>query len=290
MRRRIKTIIGVTLCASVLLLQGCTKEKAEAIKVAAKNFQTEASAALDQIRDIFKQNIAMPPKDNDNLASDLSQTNFTYDMLQFLLSENQIGSPETVKIDKQIAGIEKNYDEFAQMFTSLPQGSFFAANAVEQSERHALNLTLQMINVANLIQAGKIPVRLNAKRILLVEQITRDNAVADEKLRRDLLKTDAQQVTALAAEETQLRNQAIAQCLKAAEMGRLVTKLIREYKTLSVGEILTLTQQALGFAADISGQNADVVTLLKHYTAIQDQIQTDPYWSKLLDQKLNPTP
>jgi hypothetical protein len=291
MKNRIKVIVGVTLCASVLLLQGCTKEKAEAIKVAAKNFRTEASTAFNQIREILKQNVAMPPKDNEALVKDLNQTNFNYGMLQMLLSEDQIGSSETVQIDKKIDDIEKYYDAFAQMFGSLPQGSFFAANSVEQAERHAVNLTVQMINMAKLIQQGKIPVHLNAKRILLVEQITRDNAVADEKLKQDLLKTDAQQITALATEEAQIRNQAIAQCLKAAEMGRLVAKLIRNYKTLSVGDILALTQQSLGFAAEISNQNADVVSLLKRYNAVEETIQADPYWNKLLDDKLqiNPT-
>ena len=290
MKTRFKTIVAITLCAFVVLLPGCTKEKAEAIKVAAKNFQAEASAALNQIRDILKQNIAMPPTDNDKLAGDLSQTNFTYEMLQEVLSENQIGSTETVKIDQQIGGIEKYYTEFAQMFNSLPEGHLFGANAVERSEKYAVNLTVQMINLAKMIQDGRIPVRLNAKRILLLEQIQRDNAVSDVKLKQSLLKTDAQQVTALAAEEAQLREQAIAQCLKAAEMGQLVKKLIHEYKSLSVADVLALTQQALTFAADISNQNADVTALLKRYTAVQTQIQNDPYWSKLLDDKLNPTP
>ena len=281
-----RLVVGVMVCVSALLFQGCTKDKAEAIKVAAKSFQAEASAALEQIRDILKQNVAMPPRDNDKLAGDLSQTNFTYEMLQELLSENQIGAPQTGQIDQQIDKVEKNYDAFAKMFDSLAQGHFFAANSVQQSEKYAVNLTVQMINMAKLIQDQKIPVHLNAKRILLVEQIKQHNAIPDEKVRHDLLISDAQQVTALAAEESQLRARTIAQCLRAAEAGRLVTDLVRDYKSLSVGDVLTQTQQSLGFVAEISNQNPDVVSLLNHYTAVENKIQSDPFWSKLLDDKL----
>lgn len=176
------------------------------------------------------------------------------------------------------------------MFDSLPQGHFFAADSVRKSEAYAVKLTVQMINLAGLIQDGKIPVRLNAKRILLVEQIRQHNAIADEKGRQDLLKNDAQQITALAAEEAALRTQAITQCLKAAESGRLMSKLIRDYKTLAVGDVLALTRQSLGFVADMSNQNADVVSLLNRYNAVGNEIQADPYWNKLLDVKLNPAP
>jgi hypothetical protein len=291
MNNRIKTgMAAIILCVATLLLPGCTKEKAEAIKVAAQNFQAEASAALEQIRQILKQNIAMPPRDNDALVKDLNQTNFTYEMLQMLLSEDQIGGSESVQIDRKIGDIEKYYDAFSQMFGSLPEGHFFAADDVEQSQRHAVNLTVQMINMANLVEQGKIPVRLNARRILLVEQIKRDNAVADERLKQDLLKGDAQQVTAIATEEARWRNQAMAQCLKAAETGKLLAQLIRDYKTLSVGDVLAMTHDSLGFVAEISDQNADVVELLKRYNTVEETIKADPYWQKLLDDQLQIKP
>jgi hypothetical protein len=271
-----------------LFLQGCTKDKAEAIKVAAENLRVDASAALSQIRGLLKANTAMPPRDDEELVADLQERNFTYEMLQTLLSEDQIGEAQSVQIDQRVEAIEQQYETFARMFDSLPQGYFFAKKAVEPAERHAVNLTVQMINLAKLIEEKKIPVRLNAKRILLVEQVKQHNAITDEPLKRTHLKHAAQQITALAIEETQLREQAIARCLQAAEAGRLVMNLIRDYKTLSVAEILAQTQQSLGFVAEISGQNPDVVSLLNRFQAVESTIRTDPYWSRLLDEWIQP--
>ena len=107
MTNRVKTSIAAGLCVVALLLQSCTKEKAEAVKVAAQNFRAEAAAALGQIRDILKQDIALPPTGNDKLAGDLAQTNFTYEMLQMLLQENQIGVPGIAQIDKKFADAQK---------------------------------------------------------------------------------------------------------------------------------------------------------------------------------------
>jgi len=273
-----------------LFLQGCTKDKAEAIKVAAESLRAEATAALNQIRALLKANTAMPPRDNGELAEDLQQRDFTYEMLQTLLSEDQMGEAQAVQIDAKLDGIEQQYATFARMFDSLPQGHFFARNAVERAERHAVNLTVQMINMAKLIEERKIPVQLNARRILLVEQVKQHNSITDGNLKQTHLRHAAQQITALAIEETQLREQAIGQCLKAAEAGRLVMNLIRDYKTLSVAEILAQTQQSLGFVAEISGQNLDVVSLLNRFQAVERTIKADPHWSKLLDEEIQITP
>src|SRR5207247_2067716 len=135
-------------------------------------------------------------------------------------------------------------------------------------------------------QQDKIPVRLNAKRILMVEQIRQHNSIADATLRQQHLRNAAQQLVALRDEETRIKNETIAQCLKATEAGRLVTGLIRDYQKLSLGEMLSLTEQSLGFIAQISDQNADVVALLGKYKGVESTIRNDPYWRALLDEQV----
>ncbi len=289
--RAFKKVFGVSLCLLAVFFQGCTKDKAEAIKVAAESFRSEASAAFEGLRGVLKAAIAMPPLEQGNLVDDLSSTNFTVEMLQALLTEDQVGDAAAVNIDQKIDELVRYYHSFAEMFGSLPRGHFFAKDAVARAERHAVNLTVQLINLARLIQDGKIAVRLNGKRILLVEQIQRHNTITDASTRREHLKNAAQQILALAAEEAQLRKRVMAQCLKAAEAGRLLTDLIRHYQQLSLGDILTQTQQSLGFVAAISGQNPDVIALLDRFNAVHEGIKNDPYWQPLLDQKLelNPT-
>ena len=51
-----------------------------------------------------------------------------------------------------------------------------------------------------------------------------------------------------------------------------------------------LFQQSLGFVAEISGQNLDVVSLLNRFQAVERTIKADPHWSKLLDEEIQITP
>ncbi len=286
MKKSVRISAVVICCAFALLLQGCTREKAEAIKVAAQTLRAEAVAALDQLRSILRGNTAMPPQDNDKLAEDLRQEEaFSIEMLENLLTEGEIGAEEAAATDAVLQRIEIHYVAFAEMFDELERGHFFASDAVRAAERHAVNLTVQMITLARMIEEKKIPVKLNAKRILLVEQIQRHNTIPDENLKRQHLKAATQQLLALAAEERQLREEAIMKCLKAAEAGRLLTRLIREYRTLSAEEILRLTQQSLGVAAQLSGQNPDVVGALERFKAVETRIKEDPYWSQLLEKR-----
>lgn len=269
------------------VLNGCTKEKAEAIKVTAGQFRIEAIAAISQLKNIVKQSIEMPAQDENKVIDDLEQdNNIDYDKIKLLLSERDIGVAEADVIDKKMQELEIQYNSFTAMFNSLPQGSFFAAKAVERAQKHAINLTVQLINFAQQIKENKIAVKANAKRILLVEQIRQHKLIQDPVLRRQHLKNAAQALRELYEGEAKMKNMAIIQCLKAAETGRLISQMIRDYKSLNVGEILTLAEQSLGFISQISDQNAYVESLLKKYQTIEMDIRSDPYWKNLLDEKI----
>lgn len=269
------------------VLNGCTKEKAEAIKVTAEQFRIEAIASINQLKNIVKQSIEMPAQDENKLIDDLEQEDtIDYDKIKLLLAERDIGAAEADVIDEKMQELEGQYNLFASMFNSLPQGSFFAAKAVERAQKHAINLTVQLINFAQQIKENKIAVKANAKRILLVEQIKQHKSIQDPVLRRQHLKNAALSLRELYDEETKMKNTAVIQCLKAAEIGRQVAQMIRDYKILTVGEILTLAQQSLGFISQISDQNAYVESLLKKYQTIEMDIRSDPYWKNLLDEKI----
>ena len=269
------------------VLNGCTKEKAEAIKVTVEQFRIEAIAAINQLKNIVKQSIEMPAQDENKLIDDLEQEDtIDYDKIKLLLAERDIGAAEADVIDEKMQELEGQYNLFASMFNSLPKGSFFAAKAVERAQKHAMNLTVQLINFAQQIKENKIAVKANAKRILLVGQINQNKSIQDPVLRRQHLKNAAQSLRELYEEESRIKNMAIIQCLKAAETGRQVAQMIRDYKSLTVGEVLTLSQQSLGFISEISDQSAYIEPLLKKYQAIETTIKSDPYWKNLLDEKI----
>ena len=277
---------------SGISLSGCTPEKAQALKNAATSFQTEAAAALSDVDTILKAGIEMPPQDVNSIVADLEtfKSDFSSDALQQLLSEGQLGEKESKEADKAIADIQAAYNRFAIMFDSLPKGSFFAIGEVDKAKKYAVNLTVQMVNLANMLEQNKILVKFNSRRILLVEQIKQHSATADAKQKHQNLLNDAQQIMTLRDDEAKARDQAIAQCLKAAQAGHTITQLINDYGKLSLSEILTIAQDSLSSAAQISNQNASLVSFLGKYNNVVTTLQSDSNFSPLLDVKVTPTP
>lgn len=288
MPRRFRLCLYTSWVVLAIILSGCTEEKAEAVKVSAERFRDEAITAIIQINDILKQAIEMPDRGQDKTLKDLQDIKgeFTTDELAFLLSERNIGARQKSSYDEQLQSLILQYSSFAAMFENLPQGRLFAAEAVERAQKHAVNLTLQLINFATLLNQNKIPVKANVKRVLLTEQIKQNLAAKDPELRAQLLKNSAKLIDDLGEEETKTREAAIKQCLKAAEAGKLVTSLIRDYKSLNVRDIMGLTKESLGFLAHITDQNADITSLLNRYQTLETTIRNDSYFKKFLDVKL----
>lgn len=285
MDNRRLTSIAILLIL-VVPLQGCTKEKAEAVKVAAAQFRSEAVTALDQVRDILKKTVEMPPQDIEKMVVELQTDDFTSETLSFLLGEENIGEAQTAAYDAYIEAIQQRYIEFEQMFESLTKGHFFAGDAVRKAEKHAVNLTVSLIRLAQMLHDGKILVKLNTKRILLTEQIRRDNAITDDRLRQTHLKSDAQQIVSLREEERRIREEAIIQCLRAAQAGQTSMVLIKDFNSLNVRDILSLTEKTLGYLGGISGKTAEMSVLVDKFKTTEASIANDSYWSTLLDKPI----
>ena len=63
-KRKCTLYAWVFVILGACVLNGCTKEKAEAIKVTAEQFRIEAMAAINQLKNIVKQSIEMPAQKN----------------------------------------------------------------------------------------------------------------------------------------------------------------------------------------------------------------------------------
>lgn len=289
---KLKTeLLPAVLIAGLLLVCGCTKEKAEAIKIAAEQFRAEAVAALAEIKSLFRESLGVPVESREELTArfvkDVEETTpFNSDELSALLQDPALGTAALQRGDEQFNKLEARYIEFAAMFRSLPQGSYFAAKSVKKAEKHAINLTLEMINFAAYLE--KNPVRFTARRVLLLESIQKDKAAADPTVRATLLKKDAEVALQLQQDELAARQRAIEACLQAAESCRTVAELIRNYDKMSASDILAMTREALSFTAEVSGGNLQVTALLDKYKGVEAGIRSDPYWNPLLDKPINP--
>lgn len=268
-----------------IFISGCTKEKAEAVKAISERFRMEALSALNQINSIIVQNTQMPAVETDAIANDLDKipdSLVTDNMLNIIIAEINPQVRIRDSMDILISAMERHYAEFSAIFASLERGYLLAASSVKKAERHAISLTVHMINFAGLLEQYKIGVRANAKRVLLLEQIKLDKSITDSAARKQRMKMSARQIEALASQEANTRAAAIRQCLIAAEIGRRVSDCIHYYDSLSLTDVLTISNQALAFTVEITDRNPHIISLLQKFQDIEKQIRQDKYWSQLL--------
>jgi hypothetical protein len=277
--------------AVTLLLGGCTKDKAEAIKNAAEQFRAESIAALAEIKSLFRQQVGMPVESQDKIISRMAQdfaetSDLGAEQLDAVLKDAAASNPQFARADRELFDkLEARYNAFAAMFASLPEGSYLAAKSVKQAEKHAVNLTSDLINLAATVE--KNPFQITSRRVLLLEQIQNDRQVTVAAERKKLLERDAAEAFQLQLDEAQAKQRAILGCLKAAETSRTVAHMIRNYRKMSASDILIAGRELLSFSAEVSGGNVNVTALLTKYKGIEETIRTDPYWSPLLDKPLN---
>lgn len=288
MKYRFTFIVGFAL-VGCMLISGCTKEKAEAIMVVSGQFRDEASIALHQIRTLITMSLEMPANDPSKIVQDLEEIkSFSDTQLTFLIDESKPDNSGNLAINKELALIEKQYDTFASMFSSLSKGFLLSVGSVQKSQEYAIKLTMQMINLANELQNGKIRVRCNAKRIVLVEEINSDKSIKDSTMRKQRLFADVRVINELGQQEENLKNQAMLQCFKVVEIGKQVAELIRNYDKLSINEILAMGQQSLNFGSQLTGQPLDLIRMSDKYKSIETSIRNDSYWSQLLNKPVTP--
>lgn len=272
-----------------LLTTGCNREKAEALKVAAERFRIDAIAALDAIATLLTESVRMPRESPEaeiaRLSRDLEGADtVNAEALSLLVEEQQIGAAAVETVRKEMDRIGQSYYQFEAMFRSLPQGSLLGRDAVRRAERHAIRLTLEMVNFASTMKEH--PVRFTGRRTILLERITEAKKIQDQERRRDRMAAVARDILALRHDEERAREEAILRCLRAAESGRLVANLIRDYDSLSVEELLVSLRTSMGFVAEISGGKGGVPQLVEKYKAIETAIREDPYWSAVLSEKI----
>jgi hypothetical protein len=282
----LKAVAVALLLSLTLPLIGCSKEKAEAIKTGAEQFRVQASSALDAIRELNKQDALVIFTTNDqevkNIANEFNErtdvSRFINDKLAF---KQRLETPNS-DLDQNLSSMQEAYELFASMFRSLPRGNFLAGKEVKKSKIFAIKLTTQMVNLAKML--GAAPFRFSARRQDLMHQFQAANEVADAAAKKQAVVMAAQQLVKLRDDEAKANIDAITQCLKAAEAGKLITNLIDQYDKLSVGDILDLTKNSLSIINDVTGGTHDVQAAISRYDAfVKNKIETDPLWKDVLN-------
>lgn len=272
----------LVLLSLVFSQSSCTKEKAEALKTAAKDFRTQASVALDNLDSLFVQDVAFAPQNREDevgkIVESLKNGPAGVRGINEILEYSPTPEFDTSKYSQKLNQIRGTYEAFEAMFSDLPRGHYFAGDAVERSEDLAKKLVAQMVFLA--LHIKEHPFKLNARLQTAVKKRDealreRDQAIKDKKL--TVLATE---LIALRDDTKAANEAAIRECVKGAETGLNVVRLIQNYKKMSVQDILSVVRDGIARVNLLTGKNTDGI--LTHLDEIEKKISDDPDWNAIL--------
>lgn len=284
-----KSFKVIVIFIGIIILTSCNKEKAEAVQLAAEQFRVDAVLALEQMNYLFNQDISMTSMSTDDqikfVLDVLNDSTTVYDS-ELINGIELVTTPndEADSIEDQFAELKAQYYQFEKMFTSLDKGSYFAKDAVKEAEKHAINLTIQLINYAGLIQKGGFT--FTAARATLLTKMQIANEEKNSELQKELYNNLSVEVIQLLNAEKHAREGAIRLCYKAAESGKVVTELIRNYDEMSFGDIINSIKGGLSFAMEITNGNEQISDLTMKFEGFEKTIREDDYYDDLLDKKV----
>jgi hypothetical protein len=278
----------------LILLSSCTKEKAEALQLAAEQFRVDAVSAIDQINYLFLQDISIAqPSDEEQketvvqILQKKDKKYLTNDVLNKIAKRADRGKSAATVTNAQLDTLKAQYYQFENMFSSLVKGSYFAKDAVNKAEKHAVNLTLQLINFARILQNGDFT--FSASRAAILTKMHKAVDEPNEALQQEYFNNLATEFIQLLKDEKAAKENAIRQCYKAAESGNITLELIRNYDNLTVADIMNTIKGSLKFAAEITNGNQSIVDLTTKFDGVEKMIKENPDYQDLLSKQFKPT-
>lgn len=263
----------------IIMFSSCTKEKAEALQLAAEQFRIDAISAIDQINYIFLQEISIVQPTEEEKVKKVNaifqdpKAPLKSELLDLVANQSDPGRNAIAVTNTQFESLKRQYYEFEKMFTSLDKGSYFAKDAVNKAERHAVNLTLQLINYANILQNNEYTFSANRAIILIKLKEARKDTI--KALREEHINDIAVEFIQLLENEKQAKEKAIRECYRAAENGSIVLDLIKNYDKMSLSDILNTIKGSLAFAMEITDGNQNIADLKTKFEGVERMIVSE---------------
>jgi hypothetical protein len=285
-----KSIKVLVVFISIIVLSSCTKEKAEAVQLAAEQFRIDAILAIDEINYIFLQDVSIAKMTEEQQIEELievlnlaGKNDLNSALINDFAGSFNPGSKANAITNDAFEELKKQYYQFERMFTSLDKGSYFAKDAVAEAEKHAVNLTLQLINYAEILQGD---FRFTSSRAALITKMQNAKDEPNEALQQELYKNISIEFIQLLKEEKQTQERAIRQCYIAAESGKVVTELIRDYDKMNVSDIMNTIKGTMNFALEVSNGNQTIADLSTKFEGVEKTIRDNPDYAGFLEKEV----
>jgi hypothetical protein len=260
----------------VLMLGGCTKEKALALKAAAEAFRDRAVAAIDNYETLMV-NGAFGPQQSDTeqlqqVQAELKATagggKVTSKQVSDALNGTDVRERQLDSVRTSLTEVRLAYVAYAASLARLPEGSLLAGDAVTCAAGLGARLTQRMAVFAEATQ--RAPVRYQYRFGKAVGDVNRALTAKNDD---DVLKAVGELIETRKAEK---RDNATATAMfaDAVEVGTRTASLARSYGELSVEDLLSGLNQILEIRTSTFG--VDSTKAMDRLSAYRARLEQDP--------------
>lgn len=280
--------------AVVLLVGGCTEERAIALKTAAEVFAQKAGAAIDEVVELhLRAAIGRPEAEEARIKGskkDLIETQkkkpaalgaVIADTFRWVNERERLRRESFADYDK----LKTAYQEFAAAYRRLPEGSFVAAKDVACSAALGARLTKYMADAGKALAANPPPL---AWELPISEKAVEAGAIGAAKTQNDGPLDDAVRAhVALLRDRDSANARAVAMLADAAEAGAETVELIERYDDVSAADILKAMRRVLVLRESTFGLSSK--SQLERLDSIVSKLGSKPALAKALHAPLNQT-
>lgn len=284
----------INLVCALGLLAGCAS-KAKSVQVGAAEFQSQSLVAIDRIDDLRQKEITAEPLSPSEASETFvklvlgSSDELKLADLRMLLKPLEVSPTQSEREwQKFLQRLRTQYSEFALIFARLDTGSLFAAPKVDDAVPILNKLVAQLVAFAKITKANPVEFVRDRAAIAVALEDVRDNTTLDDATKREKVINLERRLRDIAASEEAMTREAIAQTLKAAELGQSLRTLLINYEKLTVDDISEALAQAFHLAGLIPG--LDLSGLQTKVDLVVADINKDPEMKNLVEEALGRIP
>lgn len=274
----------------LLVLAGCTPEKAKSLRLAAEQFSNQALIAVNAVEKTMKAELAPSPRSTQEQTDDFVAFLAGLDLERLREEGFELGFPELEQAanpnvidldpavqearDRYLNDLRIRYSTFAGSLQGLEEGSFFAGDAVETSIRVVHRLTADMAGIARHF-TNHPPQLLQQRGSLVADTLDiLENEGLSQSSKRDRLALIKVRFEEILTAEHELLRGVVEPSLTSAEMGRNLQRMAEAYDKLSVDEMQDLLLRAIRIVGDLTGRDMD--SLAHRANTVFAEISADP--------------
>ncbi|MGP1677467.1 MAG: hypothetical protein ACTS6J_09955 [Burkholderiales bacterium] len=292
---KFRITVAVLASVSILLLGGCTEEKAAALYQAAMLFKKQADVALDSYENLIVQASLAPDvtardEEQNYLITQVNVYNATaaeakatwrpnIDNLRIARSDDQFKQTLSDAVGKGLRSTRLILDDVSAAFAMLPDVVYFSDPPVKCSEQLVAQLSKQFLDNAALLSSNPVKfITLSERANTRLAAAIRGGVDASRQLA-------LKQVVEVLDKEKRLNHEAIANSIAAADSGLKLLDLVRDYAKVTLKDIISFANKITPLA-DLVNEKGAGDRLKGRLEATQLKLNSDPRLSRLATRDL----